>query len=426
VKATVILPKIVGGSENDSHYSAEIAGIVTIVNQKPEVTILPPWGPSGTDYYYKETLEFQAIASDPDSDNDEALTYLWDFGDGSMLDEQNFIAKPVHSYDLPGTYQVSLTVTDEFGESNTDIDPVKVGNNKPEVLSIRTDTGKTKFGKGEVKFIVDPKDEDITTLDYTWYFGDGSVATISGETSINHTFTRTGSIIVTCVAFDEFGGFGSNSLTITIENNAPVPVFNVVFDGKTYDFDDDKRIEIEEDDEVSFDASGSFDPDADHGDKIISYNWIFGDGTVGSGVQPTHIYKDKFEDGYEISLTITDSEGKQVTLKGTVLIVVKEKDVETPTYVYLVIAILVAFVLFLGVMFVRTPKRFFGAMKKGTAQAEMSALIDKLNVLEGKLGVGGAAAASSFAPGEQKFCDSCGAGNEMDGKFCESCGSPLT
>ena len=422
IKANVNLPKNVQGAENDPQYFDEIVGIVTIVNQPPQVEILPPDGPSYPEYFYKEDLEFDAFTLDPDGDT-EALSYLWDFGDGSSSPEQNTAKKPVHSYAFPGTYQVSLTVMDEFGENFEAIRTVKVGNKKPLVDAIRTTSGDTQFSKGPITLIVDATDEDVNSLDYTWYFGDGSVATISNEVTITHTYTRTGQITVTCIAFDEFGGFGSNSLTLTIKNNEPIPSFNVIYNGKTYSHDSAEAIKIDEGDEVFFDAHGSSDPDSIHGDKIVSYNWIFGDNNNGSGVQPSHIYKDKFEDGYEVSLTVIDSEGKQRTLKGAVLIKVYEEDEVVPIYVYMVIAILFAFVIFLGIMFVKTPKKFFGAMKKGTAQAELAALIEKLNTLEGKLQGGAVASTDSFAPSEQpKYCSHCGAGNEPDGKFCETCG----
>ena len=105
---------------------------------------------------------------------------------------------------------------------------------------------------------------------------------------------------------------------------------------------------------------------------------------------------------------------------------VEEKEEPIPPYVYITIAVLLAFVIFLGIMFVKTPKRFFGAMKKGTAQAELSTLIDKLNVLEDKLKAGGTAIAGTFAPsGPVSYCSNCGAGNEGDAKFCETCGMPI-
>lgn len=55
--------------------------------------------------------------------------------------------------------------------------------------------------------------------------------------------------------------------------------------------------------EISFDASGSFDPD----DAITDYDWDFDDGTVRSGETAQHEYTD---DGtYTVTLTVTDNHG---------------------------------------------------------------------------------------------------------------------
>lgn len=54
---------------------------------------------------------------------------------------------------------------------------------------------------------------------------------------------------------------------------------------------------------VTFDGSGSYDPDG----EIVSYEWNFGDGSYGSGVNPTHTYT--AVGTYEVTLTVTDNSG---------------------------------------------------------------------------------------------------------------------
>jgi PKD repeat protein len=66
------------------------------------------------------TVTFTDTSSDPNEDN---LTYLWDFGDGTTNDTQN----PVYTYASNGTYNVTLTVTDPYGETDTtDIEEITV------------------------------------------------------------------------------------------------------------------------------------------------------------------------------------------------------------------------------------------------------------------------------------------------------------
>ena len=52
-----------------------------------------------------------------------------------------------------------------------------------------------------------------------------------------------------------------------------------------------------------FDGSASFDPDG----SIARYAWDFGDGNLGSGLQPQHTYLGTGV--YDVTLTVTDSDG---------------------------------------------------------------------------------------------------------------------
>jgi PKD repeat protein len=56
--------------------------------------------------------------------------------------------------------------------------------------------------------------------------------------------------------------------------------------------------------DVAFDGSGSFDPDAGQ-TATLSYSWNFGDGNLGTGVQPSHHYS--APGTYIVSLTVTDT-----------------------------------------------------------------------------------------------------------------------
>lgn len=65
------------------------------------------------------TASFTDTSSDV---NNDISSWSWDFGDGNSSTEQN----PVHSYDAGGNYEVSLTVTDSEGMSDTQSKTVTV------------------------------------------------------------------------------------------------------------------------------------------------------------------------------------------------------------------------------------------------------------------------------------------------------------
>jgi hypothetical protein len=80
----------------------------TLENNQPEVDIIAPQR-DGT------TVSFQAVAFD-EEDTEFAMSYEWDFGDGSTSTEPN----PSHEYMQSGSYDVTVIVTDSDGDTATD------------------------------------------------------------------------------------------------------------------------------------------------------------------------------------------------------------------------------------------------------------------------------------------------------------------
>lgn len=122
---------------------------------------------------------------------------------------------------------------------------------------------------------------------YAWDFGDGSTGT--GEAP-SHAYSHGGDYIVALTVTDERGKVGTISHVVTVIGRAPVASFDVAASPSPAQ-------------PVAFDGSASADPDG----TIVRYAWGFGDGAVGNGSMPIHIYA--APGLYTVTLRVTDDEG---------------------------------------------------------------------------------------------------------------------
>ncbi|RJR15149.1 PKD domain-containing protein [Candidatus Microgenomates bacterium] len=111
------------------------------------------------------TVNFSSSGTyDPDGD---ALTYLWDFGDGTTSSEAN----PTKEYTQVGAYTVDLTVADEIG-NESQANPIVIQVGLPPVVTIGSPTDGDTYRAGDTIFYAasavdgagfDLHDEDFTT-----------------------------------------------------------------------------------------------------------------------------------------------------------------------------------------------------------------------------------------------------------------------
>ena len=233
-------------------------------------------------------------SSDPDG---TVAGYAWDFGDGTT----GTGATASHTYAVPGSYPVTLTVTDNAGATSTaartvatNVPPVAVFTSSMSNLTVSVDgTSST--------------DADGTIAGYAWNFGDGTTGT--GATA-SHTYASPGTHPLTLTVTDDSGATNSASRSV-ITNQPPVATFTTTQDNLT----------------LSVDASGSTDSDG----LIASYAWDFGDGATAGGRTASHTYAGAAS--YPVTLVVTDTSGATSTATRTVAVSVNQSPVAvfTPT-----------------------------------------------------------------------------------------------
>ncbi|MBI5541592.1 MAG: gliding motility-associated C-terminal domain-containing protein [Bacteroidia bacterium] len=125
-------------------------------------------------------------------------TYIWNFGDDNSSNT-SIIKNPQHIYEVPGTYDVSLTVTSMGGcTSYSEI---------PEMIHV--------YPNPDAKFITNPIAVNIINPsvnfinlstdanDYLWYFGDGDS---TSEVNPHHIYLNIpNQYIVTLIALNSYG-----------------------------------------------------------------------------------------------------------------------------------------------------------------------------------------------------------------------------
>lgn len=143
-------------------------------------------------------------------------------------------------------------------------------------------------------------DPDGDPLTYVWLFDDGTPPQLPRtDPTITHTFDEPGEYTVTLTVTDGvFGNFPdikTTTVTITETSNLP-PTADA---GGPYSGVAGQP--------VSFDGSGSSDPDGD----TLTFHWDFDDGETATGAKPSHTFDS--EGTYQVILTVDDGVNAPVT-----------------------------------------------------------------------------------------------------------------
>jgi PKD repeat protein len=208
--------------------------------------------------------------------------YNWSFGDESFQQGAN-LTKCSHAYEKAGCYLVNLTTNDDKNRSRSNLSWIVV--NDPPHAKIEWIPHLPNV-KEKISFTGKGSTDDSPLETYIWHFGDGTNAT---GRDVSHVYDNGGSYLVSLRVMDEYNGTDDAQETIEV-NSPPSAHFSYYPSSPTTE------------DDVSFDASLSSDPDPKS--SIKAYEWDFGDKKKGSGLYPEHRYE---KDGnFTVKLTVID------------------------------------------------------------------------------------------------------------------------
>ena len=218
------------------------------------------------------TVSFADLSTLTDS-LDYITSWIWSFGDGSIDSLQNVI----HTYNIQGSYIVCLSIITAQGDSCSFCDSVNVSDYCAGFYVTANIIDESSFGASDGA-IYTTVYGGTSPYNYMWNTGDTGVV-ISNLSAGNYCVTVTDSNacnIVEC--FDVFQAQNCHpNFTYTLDTTTNTVTFT----------------------DLSYVTDSS--------DYIISWYWIFGDGTSGSQQNETHIFNSI--GGFLVCLTIASFNG---------------------------------------------------------------------------------------------------------------------
>ncbi len=260
----------------DSAANTQISTPVTITVWDP-LTVTATAAPATTGAV-PLTVNFSATPSGGDT---SGYTYKWDFGNGNTATG----ATPTFTYNIPGTYTATVTVTDASGNMATS-SPLQIVaqgvlsaslSATPMVGNAPLDVTFTGTAQG-----------GVPPYTYTYHYDP------SNADGLGHFTYNTPGTYNAYVHVEDSAGNTADSPAVPITVWAPLAVTASVTPTAGV---------------VPFNAD--FTASATGGDGTYTYAWSFGDGSNATGATPSHMYN--VAGTYSATVTVTDGHGHVAT-----------------------------------------------------------------------------------------------------------------
>ena len=217
----------------------------------------------------------------------EFNSWLWDFGDGNTSTQQN----PVHTYQLPGLYTVTLTASTVEGcvssvSYNIVVNQLPTANFESSAPACQNDS---------IAFTDLSSSPNGIIVQWIWDFSDGTVITIDYPASpnISHLFGTNGSYEVFLTVMDSDSCQNTTSRIVQVITS---PIADFTYESACFGYP------------VLFTDLSS----PNGGPDIFTWNWSFDDPPSGTNnssdlQNPSHIFTNPGT--YTVSLIVTNTQG---------------------------------------------------------------------------------------------------------------------
>lgn len=226
-----------------------------------------------------EIVTFDASAS-----QGNLSAYDWTFGDGGTAAG----VVVTHAYASPGSYDITLTVTDNSSLNDSETQVLRV--NAPPTASFVADPPQTVLASPVTFNASTSSDPDGTIAAFAWDFGDGVVA---GGMVVTHEYATRQPFTVTLTVTDNDGTSDTTTRTVLVANRGPLITAPTPSAGTA---------RITEGDLISFTVTAQ-DPDLDP----LTYSWRV-DGVVTGADAATLLLSGSAVGTYTVNVTVSDGE----------------------------------------------------------------------------------------------------------------------